>query len=210
MIVIQDNFYPNPEEIREKALNQFFFPGVKGKKVMFPGQITVSTFSNENFIYVKNRLEKILNRKIIHFPKKNSNTAFTLGLETKNYINWVHHDVAKQTEKVTNDLDGEAWASVLYLTPNAPVTHGTGLFRDKEKKSVERRDDLRISAESFKGFWEQTESSTFEMHTYVGNIYNRLVVYPAAYWHAPFNAGWGHDKKTGRLVQVCFFTTEKE
>ena len=116
MIVIQDNFYPNPEEIREKALNQFFFPGVKGKKVMFPGQRTVSTFSNENFIYVKNRLEKILNRKIIHFPKKNSNTAFTLGLETKNYINWVHHDVAKQTEKVTNDLDGEAWASVLYLS----------------------------------------------------------------------------------------------
>ena len=59
MIVIQDNFYPNPEEIREKALDLFFYPGQKGKKVMFPGQRTVSTFSNENFIYVKNRLEKI-------------------------------------------------------------------------------------------------------------------------------------------------------
>ena len=33
-------------------------------------------------------------------------------------------------------------------------------------------------------------------------------MYPANYWHAPFNAGWGHDKETGRLVQVCFFVTE--
>ena len=54
------------------------------------------------------------------------------------------------------------------------------------------------------------DDSEFEMHTYVGNIYNRLVMYPATYWHAPFNAGWGHDKKSGRLVQVCFFTTETQ
>ena len=49
-----------------------------------------------------------------------------------------------------------------------------------------------------------------DLHTYVTNIYNRLIMYPATYWHAPFNAGWGHDKKSGRLVQVCFFTTETQ
>ena len=154
MIVVQDDFYPNPEEVREKALQEFFFPGVKGKRIMFPGQRTISSFSNENFIYVKNRLEKILNRKIIHFAKRNSNTAFTLGLETKEYKNWVHHDFANYTEKTTKLMDGEAWASVCYLTPNAPVTHGTGLFRDKEKQSIQCRDDLRISMESFTGTWE--------------------------------------------------------
>lgn len=210
MIVVQDDFYPNPKEVREKALQEFFFPGVKGKRIMFPGQRTISSFSNENFVYVKNRLETILNRKIIHFAKRNSNTAFTLGLETKKYKNWVHHDFANYTEKTTELMDGEAWASVCYLTPNAPVTHGTGLFRDKEKQSIQCRDDLRISMESFHGTWEQKENSSWELHTYVGNVYNRLVMYPATYWHAPFNAGWGHDKETGRLVQVCFFSTEKQ
>ena len=210
MIVIQDNFYPNPDKIREKALKEFFFPGVKGRKIMFPGQRTISSFSNENFIYMKNRLSKILNRKIIWFPKKNSNTAFTLGLETKNNQNWVHHDHANYSQEVTDKMNGEPWASVLYLTPNAPVTHGTGLFRDKETSNVERTESLTITKNGFRGFWEEQDDSEFEMHTYVGNIYNRLVMYPATYWHAPFNAGWGHDKKSGRLVQVCFFTTETQ
>ncbi len=209
MIVIQDDFYPNPEEIREKALEEFFYPGRKGKKIMFPGQRTISSFSNENFVYLKNRLQHILNRQAVWFPKKNSNTAFTLGLETKNYTNWVHHDFSNYIEKVTDEIDGEAWASVIYLTPNAPVTHGTGLFRDTKTQSVEKTEDLKISMESFRGFWESDNSKEFELHTYVGNVYNRLVMYPAKYWHAPFNAGWGHDKKSGRLVQVCFFTTEK-
>ena len=98
---------------------------------------------------------------------------------------------------------------MLYLTPDAPVSHGTGLFRDKETKSIRCTPNLRISTEGFTGTWEEKENSQWELHTYVGNIYNRLVMYPAEYWHAPFNAGWGHDKETGRLVQVCFFTTEK-
>ena len=73
----------------------------------------------------------------------------------------------------------------------------------------EKTEDLKISMESFRGFWESDNSKEFELHTYVGNVYNRLVMYPAKYWHAPFNAGWGHDKESGRLVQVCFFTTER-
>ena len=210
MIIVQDDFYPNPEEIRKEALKEFFYPGVKGKRIMFPGQRTIGTFSNENFVYVKNKLQTLLNRKIVWFPKRNSNTAFTLGLETKEYKNWVHHDFANYLEKTTNNMGGEAWASVCYLTPNAPVSHGTGLFRDKENKSVKCTPDLRISMEGFTGTWEETEDSQWELHTYVGNVYNRLVMYPAEYWHAPFNAGWGHDKKTGRLVQVCFFSTEKQ
>ena len=53
---------------------------------MFPGVRTKGKITNENFIYVKNRLEKIINRKIIiDFPFNNSNTAFTLGLRNKKY-----------------------------------------------------------------------------------------------------------------------------
>ena len=85
MIVIQDDFYPNPEEIREKALEEFFTQD-GNKKIMFPGQRTISTFSNENFVYLKNRLQHILNRKAIWFPKKNSNTDSRLVWRQKTIL----------------------------------------------------------------------------------------------------------------------------
>ena len=123
-------------------------------------------------------------------------------------LNWVHHDCAHLTEAITKEFDGKAWASVCYLSPNAKANHGTGLFRAKNNNSFFKTKEMKIAPQSgFKEFWKP--DGIFDLHTYAANIYNRLIMYPANYWHAPFNAGWGHDKKSGRLVQVCFFTTEK-
>ena len=69
------------------------------------------------------------------------------------------------------------------------MTHGTGLFKSTETQSVEKTEELKISRQDFKGMWED-DSKQFEMHTYVGNIYNRCGLYPAKYWHAPFCSGW--------------------
>ena len=209
MIYIVDDFYPNPDKVREKALKEFFYPGRKGTKTMFPGDRTLGRITLENFLYVKNRLETIIGKRMIHFPRDNSNTAFTLGKETKHsLLNWVHHDCAHLTEAITKEFDGKAWASVCYLSPNAKADHGTGLFRAKNTNEVFKTKEMKIAPQSgFKEFWKP--DGIFDLHTYAANIYNRLIMYPANYWHAPFNAGWGHDKESGRLVQVCFFTTEK-
>ena len=59
MIIIVDNFYPNPDEVRKKALKQFFFPGNKGKKNLFPGKRTQGT-NIQNWLYLKNKYEDIL------------------------------------------------------------------------------------------------------------------------------------------------------
>ena len=212
MIIIVDNFYPNPDEVREKALKEFFFPGNKGKKNLFPGKRTNGA-KIENWLYLKNRYETILNRKIVDFPTNNSNTAFTLGLEETNlqgkpHLNWVHHDNSQLSEIKEKESGGTGWASVCYLSPNAKADHGTGLFRARNNNSVFKTKEMRIAPQSgFKEFWKP--DGIFDLHTYAANIYNRLIMYPANYWHAPFNAGWGHDKKSGRLVQVCFFTTER-
>ena len=213
MIYIVDDFYPNPDKVREKALKEFFYPGRKGTKTMFPGDRTLGRITLENFLYVKNRLETIIGKRMIHFPRDNSNTAFTLGKETKHsLLNWVHHDCAHLTEAITKEFDGNAWASVCYLSPDAPATHGTALFMSEKSGKIYKTDDHSYGLSSFKDFWEYgnaPEGEDFQMHSYISNMYNRLIIYPADYWHAPFNAGWGHDKETGRLVQVCFFVTER-
>ena len=43
---------------------------------------------------------------------------------------------------------------------------------------------------------------------FVGNIYNRLVVYRGNLYHRSVLPGFGTDKHTGRLFQTFFFDTK--
>ena len=147
-----------------------------------------------------------------------SNTAFTLGLKPENeesLKNWVHHDCAQHTEQKQTELNSRGWASVCYLSPDAKADHGTALFKSNKTGKVYKTEDHRYAiGGGFKDFWNPQQKHVlpderFTLHSYVANVYNRLIMYPADYWHAPFNAGWGHDKETGRLVQVCFFNVDK-
>jgi len=207
VITIKDDFYSNPDEVRKKALQLFYTPGIKEMNTHFPGRRSLSSYSQENFIYCRNQWERMLNTKMQYFPRKNSNTAFTLSYDKDTGSNWVHHDCSGYLEHTTNSVGGKAYAAVIYLSPNADVKKGTGLFRSKRTGKIHKSDDLSKGVNGFKQMWEEDEN--WELHTYVGNVYNRCVLYPAEYWHAPFCSGFGHDKKTGRLVQVGFFTVNK-
>ena len=208
MIVIEDNFYPNPDEVRDSALSMFFRPGRREVTTNFPGRRTKSSFSDENFIYCRNRWENLLNAKMQYFPTKNSNTAFTLSLQDDADYNWVHHDCSGYLENTSNQMGGQAYAAVIYLSKTDDLTRGTGLFQSKETGKLHKDKKLKKPMHGFKQIWE--EDDQFNLHTYVGNLYNRCILYPADYWHAPFCAGFGHDKRTGRLVQVGFFTINKK
>jgi hypothetical protein len=207
---IVDNFYPDPDEVREKALKLFYYPGRRGKKMAFPGDRTLSSFSSENRLFLKNKLEKTIGKQITYFPHKNSNGAFTLGIKKdQEFLNWIHHDCSGYLERTTESVDGQAWACVIYLQPKATIDTGTALFRSVKTGLITKSDNLKIDRNAgFKGDWK-SNNKDWELHTYVGNVYNRCVIYPANYWHAPFNASFGTDKATARLVQVGFFTTEK-
>jgi len=215
MIVIEDDFYPNPDEVRKGALDMFFYPGVKQKKVYFAGQRTLGTLSEQNRLYCKNRIEKLINRKIISFPMEGSNCAFTLGKTDrggKPYTNWVHHDKGNHETKRSEELKGQMFAAVCYLTPEdiRKDKHGTGLFRSQETGTNWITSEYSYKDKSnFQGLWEEGKAQGFDLHTYVDNLYNRIVIYPATYWHAPFNAGFGYDKYSGRLIQIFFFYAEK-
>ena len=209
-IHIVDNFYPNPDEVREQALRMYYYPGRRGKKMAFPGDRTISTFSSENRTFIRNKFEKTIGKNITYFPNKNSKGAFTLGLKKDNeFLNWIHHDCSGYLERTTKSVDGAAWAAVIYLQPKASIDTGTALFRNKKTQLITKSDDLKIDRNAgFKGEWKSNHED-WELHTYVGNVYNRCVLYPADYWHAPLNASFGTTKDNGRLVQVGFFATEK-
>ena len=216
MIYIVDDFYPNPDVIRERALELDYIDGQT--KTSFSKDVTyvVRRHTGErclnpswnNMIYLRNRYKSILDRKIISYRNNTSNGAFNLGYTKKHSYNWIHGD---HTKDVGAPGATNFWAAVIYLTPNPPKNSGTVLM--EHIKSGARRqyeNDRLIKGPSFYGniFDSKQITNEWKPHLIVENKYNRCVIYDAYNFHAPTNGAFGHDKKTGRLAQIGFWETE--
>ncbi len=180
MFIIKDNFYNNPEEVRNYALSLDF--DVAGN---YPGLRTRSCV--EPFLTnMKLELENILGRKITYWPT-GYNSAFQYT--TKDSKTWVHHDDTQ-------------WAAVVYLTPDAQIEAGTGIYRHKETqiyKHTEESLDLNTI---------ETKEEEWELLDSCANLYNRIVVYEGMLYHRSILPGFGNTKYDGRLFQTFFFNTE--
>lgn len=182
-LMIFDNFYSNAMDVRNYALSLPF--DVKGN---YPGSRTDVLPEPFNSI-TKNLFEKILNQKIVWWPKDyNTSCQYT----TKDDTTWIHHDP-------TN------WAAVLYLTPDAPLEAGTAIYRNKSSKIFMR--DVADNSTDYNNSQEINDLSLWEPVVQVSNIFNRLVMYRGEYYHRSMLAGFGNNQFDGRLFQTFFFNT---
>ena len=190
MLFIIDNFYNNPHETRNYILKQEF--KIRGN---YPGQRTVSYATEE----IKSIIQKWIypfGGKITHFPMEKSDSNYNGAFQytTSRNRSWIHVD------------SWNNWAGVLYLTPDAPVNSGTGLYRfkdgtrfDFEQKSKGIEDEISNASQDITK-WELVDK--------VGNIFNRLVIFNSTTFHMSMDY-FGNDLHSGRLFQVFFFSTEK-
>ena len=193
-LMIIDNFYTNALETRNYILTQEF--KVRGN---YPGQRTTSRASTD--------LKEIIEGYIQHFAGKivdwrmpaegDNNSAIYNGAfqyTTSRDRTWIHND------------GWNNWAGVLYLTPNAPVNSGTGIYRFKDGTrnvdEAEARGNKKIIDENSQDYtkWELVDK--------VGNVFNRLVLFNSKQYHASMDY-FGTNKENGRLFQVFFFSTER-
>jgi hypothetical protein len=177
-----DNFYSNADAVRAFALSQPF--DVKGN---YPGART-KTFINDG---VKNTIQQLIQ----HAGGKVTNWFDIDGLTGSFQIatamdrTWIHSD------------NFNTWAAVCYLTPDAPLSSGTGLYRHKatgQTRPLSRQDDTNYNCYDYTK-WEMTDR--------VGNVYNRLIMYRGDLFHASLDY-FGDNLENGRLFQVFFFDTE--
>lgn len=179
-VIIIDDFYSNPDEVREFALQQEF--SIKNN---YPGQRTKS-FLNES---TKEGLQKIVEPfagKVINWYEEDGGTGsfqYTTSLDRS----WMHVD------------NFNSWAGVCYLTPDAPLSGGTGLFKHKKENTMY---DLSRPLGS-----ESQDMTKWEMVDRIGNVYNRLVLYRADIYHTSLDY-FGSNLQDGRLFQVFFLNTE--
>ena len=184
-----DDFYADPMQVREFALKQEF--KVRGN---YPGQRTVS-FLNDP---IKKKLRDILYPFAGEITDWGGEYTGSFQYTTSTDRSWIHSDS-------TTD-----WAAVCYLTPNAPVSAGTGIFRHKETGwmnfDYKRQNDPEYMKQAPPGD-ECQDYTKWEMVDRVGNIFNRLIMYRADNYHVSLDY-FGKDINDGRLFQVFFFNTE--
>ena len=77
--------------------------------------------------------------------------------------------------------DGQTWAAMIYLTPDAPYQCGTSLYSHKETK-VRHETDSNSSVAFDGGFYDKTK---FELVDTVGNVFNRGILFDTTQnsWH---------------------------
>jgi len=187
-LMVIDNFYINAMETRKFVLTQEF-------KVMgnYPGQRTVS-YANQ---HLKDMIQGYIQHfagKIIDWPEGDDTYNGAYQYTTSRNRTWVHND------------GWNNWAGVLYLTPNAPVNSGTGIFRYKDGTrtvdEAEARGNKTLIDEHSQDY------TKWELVDRVGNIFNRLVLFNSKQYHASLDY-FGTNKENGRLFQVFFFSTER-
>ena len=203
MIYIVDDFYPNPDEIRRKALELEFKDGQKKGMVNHPGARAFNPWY-DNMIYLRNRWEAITNKKAVEFEYGWSNGAFNIGYKKQHLFNWVHGDHTKNLGK-----EHRFWAAVIYLTPNPMCCTGTVFLEHKRTKVIRQyENDAPKVGESFKEFIGSKAEQDWKPHITVENRYNRCLVYDGTLFHAPRLSSFGHNKETGRLTQLGFWQSE--
>jgi hypothetical protein len=212
-----DNFYPNPDAIREYALSLDYsrehldqYPGVRSNYIslinpdlfVFSCKKLFSIFFDlkvGNFEWeVLTNFQKIYPYECSDFNKKIINSG------------WIHRD------------SYDCLAAVVYLNPIPNLDSGTSIYRIKEKcnqdynnNSILRIDNLKKDFYGHRSKLSEDEYLKIKMkHTFmfektldIKNVYNRIVCYPGDYFHT--QSEFLIDTEDFRLTQVFFVRSLK-
>ena len=190
-VIVVDDFLADPDAMRTFALAQTYFYDDR----YYKGRRSAPERTNQN----RQAFERLLGKTITKWDYP-VNGAFQ----------WTTPE-----DKLVYHMDGQEWAAVLYLTPNAPPECGTSFFRSVARRwrmdpRVEQPGETdafyeRETAIIFQGgFYDRTY---FEEIDRVGNVYNRLVIWNAKMIHAA-SGYFGQGIDDARLAQVFFFDAQ--
>lgn len=180
-----DDFYSDPDSVREFALGQTFASDLR----YFKGQRSMQRFL---FPGIKERFETLLNTKITNWESHGVNGIFQF---------------CTAEDALVYHSDHQRYAGAVYLTPNAPPQCGTSFWRSRNLPEVRRTvpDDTNYSTVFPTGHLDRTQ---FELVDTIGNVYNRLVIWDARLLHSA-SEYFGNNLNNSRLFHLFFFDIEE-
>lgn len=220
-LLVVDNFYADPDEIRTNALKQNFYqysPPLASQV----GSEVASRFSESEpqwfstslmcyhgtpvlnpqpgYRYAESSVYSRLMELVGEQPDRESwatmgdgwNGAFHLHFAGKRGAGFaIHHHYKK------GDIYPRGWSGVVYLSPGAPGPSGTTIWLDKNTGKCIARAGAVFSK----------DMERFEKIFTVQNRFNRLVLFRENVLHRA-EPGFGDSRETGRLTQTFFFLSQ--
>ena len=199
-LVVADNFYDDPNAVRNFALTLDFKSAKIGD---YPGKRTANLATiDENFHYY------CVNRFLsLYFDLSVTELA---GLKAESYFQLID-----PFDKDKHNIKNKAWihadclpiAGVVYLTPDADPDSGTSLYELKsganpDWKSTDERFKLSLTGNIDNNYKTALikHSDCFNETVITKNIYNRAIGYDGWAFHCASN----HNAGKPRLTQTIF------
>tara|TARA_R110000824_G_scaffold395132_1_gene595524 strand:+ start:1154 stop:2104 length:951 start_codon:yes stop_codon:yes gene_type:complete len=192
-IIAIDNFYKNPDEVREYALSLEF----QHNKAHHKGQRTPrQTLFDGTYEF----FEDILKKKITSWGNQPHNGVFQF---------------CTAEDQLVYHTDGQKYAAVVFLTPNAPPEGGTSFFKHRGnglRNFPTEEDCASLNKSSDELYWDMFrgnfyDKSPWDLVDVVGNVYNRMAIWDAKLVHAA-SQYFGDNKENSRLFHMFFFDAE--
>lgn len=179
--IVSDNFYKNPDDIRNFALAQQF----NHHKEYHKGKRTDNTFKFEG---LKEQFEKLIGSNIKNWDHYGTNGVFQICIAG---------------DQIVYHTDTQQYAAIIFLTQDAPPQSGTTFYRSKYTK----HNKVSINEQNIVFKNGYLDSTYFDIVDVIGNVYNRIVLFDAQQIHSA-STYFGNNDKNGRLFQIFFFDLE--
>jgi len=223
---IIDNWYEEPDKIRQDAINSLNIEAIEGKNKVFglksyPGYRGKTSI--DNLLYNKKKIESHFNIKI---DPKAWIYSETVDLKESDFFRLEYDFDINELKLKDSDIivcydnicsngafqfctetckswvhadNPNEYAAVIYLHPNPPPRCGTGFYQHiKTKKTYEgAKETFPIDEILNFNAWEEID--------YVENVYNRCIIYDAKQFHTA-TGYFGTTPEDSRLFQVFFFS----
>jgi|TARA_R110000803_G_scaffold104865_5_gene173107 hypothetical protein len=194
-LIVVDDFYTYPQEIRDIALTLDYNPSGYHKGKRTKAKLVLDG--------TKEKLERILGKEIIGWTAMHDHCGVFQHCTPADPI--VYH------------YDGQTHAAVVFLTPDAPITTGTSFFRHKAQPWLDRAVEVgknNITTEEERVATEQKyighehddflDPTKWEEIDRIGNKFNRLAIWDARRIHAA-SQYFGKALHDSRLFHMFFF-----
>jgi len=195
-IIIVDDFYADPQEVRDFALKQDY-PD-PGEDYTYPGKNSGGSFYSEE---IHRRFEEIVDQKL---TPAQQNGYFRISLENDSLRQDVHVDPCWE------------WGAVLYMSdPKDTIDEGGTSFWMHNKTKMEfcptSDEESKIYGYPSRQelWWTTVYGDGLDRSKWTRTLlcpmkFNRLVIFRSNLWHS-HNYNFGTDLNNGRLVQLFFF-----
>ena len=194
-IVYVDNFYQNPDKVRNLALrcpptnNPRICGGVPGLRVDMNMNLD---HMHDIFKQIAKNVYSLTKKEDPQFDQACLNIPFSVNVtQSKDRVKIPHVDYPPETK-------GRGWAGLMYLNKDEECKGGTGFYTYKGHQVNPKQD----------GLWDKDyvcdSIGPWELMHLAEMKFNRMIMYPATVMHTPYDKPGFFEGDDYRLVQVFF------